>query len=148
MSSSPKLFDRLHEEFRRRHYSYETEKSYVHWIKEFIKFHNMTPPRELGYEAVETFLSHLAVHKKVAASTQNQAFSALIFLYREVYQRDTDWNLDALRARSTRYVPTVLTREETLSILNCMSGMPKLVAQVLYGSGLRLREGLNPHCAL
>ena len=143
MSSSPKLFERLHEEFRRRHYSYETEKSYVHWIKEFIKFHNMTPPRELGYEAVEIFLSHLAVHKKVAASTQNQAFSALIFLYREVYQRDTDWNLNALRARSTRYVPTVLTREETLSILNCMSGMPKLVAQVLYGSGLRLREGLN-----
>lgn len=143
MSSSPKLFDRLHEEFRRRHYSYETEKSYVHWIKEFIKFHNMTPPRELGYEAVEAFLSHLAVHKKVAASTQNQAFSALIFLYREVYHRDTDWNLDALRARSTRYVPTVLTREEALSILNCMDGMPKLVAQVLYGSGLRLREGLN-----
>lgn len=143
MSTSPKLFDRLHEEFRRRHYSYETEKSYIHWIKEFIRFHNMTPPRDLGAEAIEAFLTHLAIHKRVAASTQNQAFSALIFLYREVYQLDTDWNLDALRARTTRYVPTVLSREETIAVLNQMSGVAKLVAQVLYGSGLRLREGLN-----
>jgi integron integrase len=142
MSTPPKLFDRLHEEFR-RHYSYETEKSYVHWIKEFIRFHNMAPPRSLGAEAVEAFLTHLAVHKQVAASTQNQAFSALIFLYREVYQLDTDWNLAALRARTTRYVPTVLSREEVVAILNQMDGVAKLVAQVLYGSGLRLREGLS-----
>ncbi len=143
MSKPPKLFDRLHEEFRRRHYSYETEKSYIHWIREFIRFHNMASPRDLGAEAVEAFLTHLAVHKHVAASTQNQAFSALIFLYREVYQVDTDWNLDAMRARTTRYVPTVLSREETLSILNQMNGVARLVAQILYGSGLRLREGLN-----
>ena len=143
MSFPPKLFDRLHEEFRRRHYSYATEKSYIHWIKEFIQFHNMTPPRDLGREAVETFLTHLAIDKRVAAPTQNQAFSALIFLYREVYRLDTDWNLDALRARTTRYIPTVLTREETLAILHQMNGMPKLIAQILYGSGLRLREGLN-----
>ncbi|UIE36656.1 phage integrase N-terminal SAM-like domain-containing protein [Leptodesmis sichuanensis] len=83
MSTSPKLFDRLHEEFRRRHYSYETEKSYIHWIKEFIRFHSMTPPRDLGAEAIAVFLTHLAIHKRVAASTQNQAFSALIFLYRD-----------------------------------------------------------------
>ncbi len=121
-STPPKLFDRLHEEFRRRHYSYETEKSYIHWIKEFIRFHNMTPPRDLGAEAIEAFLTYLAIHKRVAASTQNQAFSALIFLYREVYQLDTDWNLDALRARTTRYVPTVLSREETIAVLNQMSG--------------------------
>ncbi|PSB17501.1 integron integrase [Phormidesmis priestleyi ULC007] len=143
MSTSPKLFERLHEEFRRRHYAYETEKSYTRWIKEFIQFHHMTPPRDLGREAVEAFLTHLAVNQRVAASTQNQAFSALIFLYRDVYQRDTDWNLDALRARTTRYVPTVLSREETFAILNQMSGVPKLIVQVLYGSGLRLRESLN-----
>ena len=143
MSTPPKLFDRLHEEFRRRHYAYETEKSYVHWIKEFIRFHNMVSPRDLGAEAIETFLTHLAVHKQVAASTQNQAFSALIFLYREVYQVDTNWNLGALRARTTRYIPTVLSREETVTVLNHMSGVAKLVAQVLYGSGLRLRESLN-----
>jgi integron integrase len=143
MASPPKLFERLHEEFRRRHYSYETEKSYTYWIKEFIRFHQMTPPRDLDEAAVEVFLTHLAVDKRVAASTQNQAFSALIFLYREVYRRDTDWDLNALRARTTRYVPTVLTRGETLAILDHMSGVPKLVAQMLYGSGLRLREGLN-----
>ncbi|MDX2243024.1 MAG: integron integrase [Leptolyngbyaceae cyanobacterium bins.302] len=143
MSTPPKLFDRLHEEFRRRHYSIETEKSYVHWIKEFIRFHDMTPPRDLGVEAIEAFLTHLAIHRRVAASTQNQAFSALIFLYREVYQVDTNWNLDALRARRTRYVPTVLSREETVAVLNQMQGAPKLIAQTLYGSGLRLRESLN-----
>ena len=143
MPPSPKLFERLHEEFRRRHYSYQTEKSYIHWIKAFIQFHNMTPPRDLGREAVEAFLTHLAVDKRVAASTQNQAFSALIFLYREVYRFDTDWHLDAMRARTTRYVPTVLTREETVAVLNQMNGIPKLIAQVLYGSGLRLQEGLN-----
>lgn len=143
MDSSPKLFDRLHEEFRRRHYSYETEKSYLYWIKEFIRFHHMTPPRELGREAVEAFLTHLAVDKQVAASTQNQAFSALIFLYRDVYQFNTDWNLNALRARTTRYVPTVLSRDEVFAIFSHMSGVPKLIVQVLYGSGLRLRESLN-----
>ena len=143
MNSSPKLFDRLHEEFRRRHYSYETEKSYLYWIKEFIRFHHMTPPRELGREAVEAFLTHLAVDKQVAASTQNQAFSALIFLYRDVYQFNTDWNLNALRARTTRYVPTVLSRDEVFAIFSHMSGVPKLIVQVLYGSGLRLRESLN-----
>ena len=143
MDSSPKLFDRLHEEFRRRHYSYETEKSYLYWIKEFIRFHHMTPPRELGREAVEAFLTYLAVDKQVAASTQNQAFSALIFLYRDVYQFNTDWNLNALRARTTRYVPTVLSRDEVFAIFSHMSGVPKLIVQVLYGSGLRLRESLN-----
>lgn len=143
MSTSPKLFDRLHEEFRRRHYSVETEKSYVHWIKEFIRFHNMTPPRDLGVEAIEAFLTYLAIHRQVAALTQNQAFSALIFLYRGVYRIETDWNLDALRARTTRYVPTVLSREETVAVLNQMQGVPKLIVQILYGSGLRLREGLN-----
>jgi site-specific recombinase XerD len=90
MSPLPELFERLHEEFRRHHYSYQTEKSYIHWIKAFIQSHNMTPPRDLGREAVEAFLTHLAVDKRVAASTQNQAFSALIFLYREVYRFDTD----------------------------------------------------------
>ena len=117
MSVPPKLFDRLHEEFRRRHYAYETEKSYIHWIKEFIRFHNMASPRHLGAEAVEAFLTHLAVQRHVAASTQNQAFSALIFLYRELYQMDTNWNLDALRARTTRYIPTVCLVKKRLRCL-------------------------------
>jgi Phage integrase, N-terminal SAM-like domain len=101
MDAATKLFDRLPEELRLRHYSDETEKSYIHWIKEFIRFHHLTPPRDLGRAAVASFLTHLAVHQRVAASTQNQALSSLIFLDRDVDQRDTDWHLNALRARTT-----------------------------------------------
>lgn len=93
MNSQPRLFDQVRDVLRRRHYSYQTEKSYIQWIKRFVVFHNMRPPRDMGAPEVEAFLTHLAVDQKVAPSTQNQAFSALVFLYREVYQRDTNWNL-------------------------------------------------------
>lgn len=143
MSSQPKLFDQIRDVMRRRHYAYKTEKSYILWIKQFIVYHNMKPPREMGASEVEDFLTHLAVNQKVAPSTQNQALSALIFLYREVYQRDTAWNLNAERAAPTRYLPTVLTPEEIQSILNRLSGVHQLLAKVLYGGGLRLNEGLR-----
>jgi integron integrase len=143
MSTQPKLFDQIRDVMRRRHYAYKTEKSYMLWIKQFIRYHNMKPPREMGAVEVEDFLTHLAVDQKVAPSTQNQALSALIFLYREVYQRNTDWNLNAERAAPTRYLPTILTLEEVQSILNRLSGVHQLVAKVLYGSGLRLNEGLR-----
>jgi len=96
----------------------------------------MKSPREMGASEVEAFLTYLAVDQKVAPSTQNQAFSALIFLYREVYQRDTNWNLNAERAAPTRYLPTVLTLEEVQSFLKLLSGVYQLTAKVLYGSGL------------
>jgi integron integrase len=137
------LLDRVREVLRRKHYSYKTEKSYIHWIKRFIAFHKMRLPRDMGAPEVEEFLTHLAVDQQVAASTQNQALSALIFLYRDVYQRDTDWHLDAQRARSKRYLPTVLTVEEVQRVLNRLEGVHQLVANVLYGSGLRLSEGLR-----
>jgi integron integrase len=143
MSPQLKLLDQVRNVMRRRHYSYQTEKSYLNWIKRFIAFHHMKPPREMGAPEVEAFLTYLAVHQTVAPSTQNQALSALVFLYREVYQRDTDWQLDAVRARPTRYLPTVLTPEEAIAILNCISGVYQLITKVLYGSGLRLSESLN-----
>jgi integron integrase len=143
MNPSSKLFDRVQDVLRRRHYSYQTEKSYIQWIKRFVAFHQMKSPREMGASEVEAFLTYLAVDQKVAPSTQNQAFSALIFLYREVYQRDTNWNLNAERAAPTRYLPTVLTLEEVQSVLKLLSGVYQLTAKVLYGSGLRLSEGLN-----
>jgi len=143
MSPQPKLLDKVRDVLRRRHYSYKTEKSYIHWIKHFIAFHGMIPPREMGAEEVEAFLTHLAVEQKVAPSTQNQALSALVFLYWEVYQWDTDWNLNAERATPTRYLPTVLTPEEVQSILKQIPGVYQLVAKVLYGGGLRLSEGLK-----
>jgi len=143
MTSQPKLFDQVRAVLRRRHYAYKTEKSYIHWIKHFIAYHQMKPPREMGAAEVEAFLTHLAVDQKVAPSTQNQALSALIFLYREVYQRDTNWKLDAERATPHRYLPTVLTQEEVQQVIRSISGVYQLVAKVLYGSGLRLNEGLR-----
>lgn len=143
MASSPKLFDQVRQVLRVRHYAYETEKSYIHWIKRFIAFHHMKPPREMGAAEVEAFLTYLAVDLKVAPSTQNQALSALIFLYREVYGQDTDWGLNAVRARPTRYLPTVLSLEEVQAVLRHLSGVYLLVAKLLYGSGLRLSEGLK-----
>jgi integron integrase len=103
----------------------------------------MKSPRDMGAPEVEAVLTHLAIGRKVAPSTQNQAFSALMFLYREVYQRDTNWNLDAERATPTSYLPTVLTLEEVQSILKLILGVYQLIAKVLYGSGLRLSEGLK-----
>jgi integron integrase len=143
MSTQPRLLDQVRDVLRRRHYSYKTEKSYIHWIKHFVTFHNMKSPREMGAAEVEAFLTHLAVDLRVAPSTQNQAFSALIFLYREVYKFDTDWGLNAERAKETRYLPTVLTVEETQSVLKGIPSIYQLVAKVLYGSGLRLSEGLS-----
>lgn len=143
MSSQPKLFDQIRSVLRRRHYSYKTEKSYIYWVRQFVAFHGMKSPREMGAAEVEAFLTHLAVHQQVAPSTQNQAFSALLFLYREVYQRDTNWNLDAEQAMPKRYLPTVLTQAEVQAILQNISGVYQLVVKVLYGSGLRLSEGLR-----
>jgi integron integrase len=143
MTAPPKLLDKVREVLRRRHYSYQTEKSYIQWIKRFIAFHGMKPPREMGALEVEAFLTYLAVEQKVAPATQNQALSALVFLYREVYQQDTDWNLDAERARAKRYLPTVLTIEEVQHVLNHLEGTHQRVAKLLYGSGLRLSEGLQ-----
>jgi integron integrase len=143
MTAPPKLLDKVREVLRRRHYSYQTEKSYIQWIKRFIAFHGMKPPREMGALEVEAFLTHLAVEQKVAPATQNQALSALVFLYREVYQQDTDWNLDAKRARSKRYLPTVLTIAEVQHVLHHLEGTHQLLAKLLYGSGLRLSEGLQ-----
>jgi integron integrase len=143
MSPQPKLLDQVRDVLRRRHYSYKTEKSYIHWIKHFVAFNGMRSPREMGAPEVEAFLTHLAVEQNVAPSTQNQALSALVFLYREVYQWDTDWNLNAERAKPTRYLPTVLTPKEVQNVLKLLPDVYQLVAKVLYGSGLRLSEGLK-----
>lgn len=142
-SNPPKLLEEVRDVLRRRHYSYQTEKTYIYWIKRFIAFHHMKPPRDMGASEVEAFLTHLAVDQNVAPSTQNQALSALIFLYRDVYQWDTNWGLNAERATPTRYLPTVLTPDEARRILNALPGVYQLVAKVLYGSGLRLSEGLR-----
>src|SRR5262249_61604534 len=125
---------------RTRHYSRRTEKAYVHWIKRYIFFHDKRHPAEMGAAEVTAFLTSLAVQGKVAASTQNQALSALLFLYREVLGIELPWLDDVVRAKRPVHLPVVLTREEVRAVLLRLDGVPRLMAVLLYGAGLRLLE--------
>jgi len=138
-----KLLEQVRDTMRLRHYSYRTEVSYVDWIRRYILFHNKRHPRDMGVVEIEAFLTHLAVDGRVAASTQNQAFSAVLFLYRSVLEIEVEQPIQALRARESRYLPTVLTPEEVRTVIEQLGGVYQLVVQLLYGSGLRLREALN-----
>jgi integron integrase len=141
--TQPKLLEIVRAVIRGKHYSRRTEQSYVDWIKRYIRFHNTQHPRELGPDHISAFLTHLAVDLDVAASTQNQARSALLFLYREVLGILIDAPQDVIAAKMPRRLPTVLTREEVRAVLAQMSGDYRLMAQLLYGSGLRLMECLR-----
>jgi integron integrase len=137
-----KLLDQVRDAIRLKHYSYRTEQAYVGWIKRYIYFHNVHHPSEMGAPEVEAFLTHLAVKENVAASTQNQALGALLFLYREVLHQDLG-PVDALRAKRPKRLPTVLTKDETLRLIGCLSGTHQLMAKLIYGSGIRLMECLR-----
>ena len=139
----PKLLDRVRLEARRRHLSHRTEQSYVAWVRRFVLFHDKRHPREMGETEVVGFLSHLAVEDGVSASTQNQALSALVFLYRHVLGRELEGLDDAARARRTRPLPVVLSREEVRAVLSELQGTHRLLVTLLYGGGLRLVEGLR-----
>ncbi|MER3545793.1 MAG: integron integrase [Chloroflexota bacterium] len=136
---SPKLLDQVRQALRVKHYSIRTEEAYLHWIRRYILFHDKRHPAEMGAPEVQAFLTHLAVTENVAASTQNQALSALLFLYREVLHQDLG-PINALRAQKPKHLPTVLTREEVRQVIAQMSGTHRLMAQLLYGAGLRLME--------
>jgi integron integrase len=135
--------DQVRSALRSRHYSIRTERTYVDWIKRFLRFHNVRHPREMGETEINQFLTHLAVERNVGGSTQNQALSALLFLYRTVLDRDLPYVDDIIRARRSRRLPTVLHPEEVRRILAEMRGVSRLVACVLYGTGLRLMECLR-----
>lgn len=134
-----KLLDQVRDKIRLLHYSYKTEQAYVEWIKRFIFFHNKRHPSEMGALELEKFLTHLAIVRHVSASTQNQALHAVLFLYREVLHQDIG-PVNALRAKKTVHIPTVLTHTEAMSVIMRMSGMYRIIGQILYGSGLRLME--------
>jgi len=138
-----KLLDQVRDVIRLKHYSIRTEKAYVSWIRRFILFHNKRHPKEMGSREIEAFLTHLAVNKHVAASTQNQAFNALLFLYREVLKIQLDDSINAVRAKTPKRLPTILTKEEVRCVIDAMSDNHKLMAKLLYGSGLRLMECLR-----
>jgi integron integrase len=139
----PGLIQRYREELQVRHYARRTVSSYEHWLRRFLRFHQMRHPREMGEAEINAFLSHLATEEQVSASTQNQALAALLFLYRTVLCGDVG-NLDGvIRARRRPRLPVVLTVSEVRAVLVQMDGAEALVAQLLYGSGLRLMEALR-----
>lgn len=139
----PRLLQQVREKIRYKHYSIRTESSYVDWIKRFIFFHDRRHPRDMGAPEIERFLTHLAVEGKVAASTQNQAKSALLFLYREVLGIQLPWLDDIESAKTPKRLPVVLTKEEVLAILLQMEGRQQLIGRLLYGTGMRILECLR-----
>jgi len=136
----PRLLDQVREAIRTRHYSRRTEESYVAWIRRFIIFHGKRHPKEMGEAEIAAFLSGLAVESKVSASTQNQALCAILFLYREVLKLDLCRLEDVVRAKISRRLPVVLTRDEVGIVLEQLCGTVRLMTTLLYGSGLRLLE--------
>src|SRR4051812_9622541 len=135
-SSQPKLLDLVRQMIRSKHYSRRTEETYIDWITRYVRFHKMRHPRELSSADMTAFLTHLAVELDVAAATQNQARSALLFLYRDVLGLAIDAPQNVVVAKMPRRLPTVLTRDEVRAVLGRMSGEHRLMAQLLYGSGL------------
>ena len=142
-AAQPRLIDQLRQALRARHYSPRTEQAYRHWVKRYVLFHNVRHPGEMAEPEVNAFLTHLAVKEKVSASTQNQALSALLFLYRHVLARDLGDLGDVIRARKPARLPVVMTRDEVKAVLTGLSGDKWLMASLMYGAGLRLSECLG-----
>jgi integron integrase len=144
MQVKKKLLDLVREKIQFKHYSYSTEKTYVHWIKHYILFHSKKHPLEMGKTEIEEYLTKLATKDNVAPTTQNQAFSALLFLYKEVLGIDmSEWNIQALRAQERKHIPVVLTKEEVKTVLQNVSKEYSLLVHLMYGCGLRMNEALS-----
>ena len=136
----PRFLEQVANACRVKHLAYRTEQSYVSWVKRFILFHNKRHPRDMGPVEVRAFLTHLAVNRRVSASTQNQALNAIVFMYREVVRRDPGEFGEVARAKRPRRLPTVLTKDEVKRVLTHLEGTYGLMARLLYGTGMRLME--------
>jgi len=140
-SAAPRLLYQMRgKQLRSLHYSYRTEQAYIPWVRRFILFSGKRHPREMGKPEVEKFLTHLAVDRNVASSTQNQALSAILFLYQKVLGIELDWLDDVVRAKMPEKLPVVLTQEEVGQLFGCLAGRNWLAASLMYGSGLRVVE--------
>jgi len=142
-ANKPRLLEQLRQALRSRHYSRRTEQTYCQWVKRFVYFHKVRHPAEMGEPEINAFLTHLAVKERVSASTQNQALSAILFLYRHVLNRKIGDLGEVIRARKPRHLPVVMTREEVKLVLGHLKGDRWLMANLMYGAGLRLRECLR-----
>ncbi len=142
-NQKPKLLDQVRDELRVRHYSLRTEKSYTSWIKRFILFHNKRHPNEMGADEIRAYINHLAVKEHVSSSTQNQAFQAILFLYKNVLKKEVGWINEIEKVARTKHIPVVFSKAEATLVLENMSGVLQLIASLLYGGGLRLNECLR-----
>ena len=142
-TKTKKLLDQVRDAVRLKHYAYRTEQSYVDWVRRYILFHNKTHPKDMGENEVQEFLTYLASERKVSASTQNQALSALIFLYRNVLHKELDLQTRLITAKRSTHLPTVLTPTEVHNILQYVKDTAGLITSLLYGSGMRLQECLR-----
>lgn len=140
---SPKILDQMREVLRYHHYAIRTEEAYVTWVYRFMQFHQMRHPKEMGKQEIEQFLSDLALNRKVAASTQQQAMNALLFLYKEILDRPIAETLAPIKSKKPKRLPTVLSRAEVGRLLNAMEGTHQLLTKLLYSSGLRLIEAVR-----
>jgi len=140
---APRLLDQVRERIRYKHYSYRTEQAYVYWVRFFVRWHQLRHPREMGAAEVEAFLAYLANERKVAVSTHTQALSALLFLYREVLGINLPWLKEIGRPKARPRVPVVLSRDEVKTLLGHLDGLERKLAQLLYGTGMRLMEALR-----
>jgi len=136
-----KLLDVARDALRTRHYAYRTEKTYIHWIRQYVRFVSPVHPREAGADGMKKFLTHLAVKKQVSATTQNQALAALLFLYK-LYEIEIG-NLDIVRAKKSTWLPTVLTHDESMRVIEQLNGQYRIMTELMYGGGLRLLECLR-----
>ncbi|MEA3522366.1 MAG: integron integrase [Campylobacterota bacterium] len=144
MEVKKKLLDLVRDKIRFKHYSYSTEKTYIHWIKHYILFHNKKHPVDMGKSEIESYLTNLAVKNKVSPTTQNQAFSAILFLYKEVLGVDmSEWNIQAFRSQERKHIPVVLTKDEVKKVLQNIPIDYSVVVHLMYGCGLRMNEALN-----
>jgi len=143
LASSPKLLDQVRTEIRVRHYSYRTEQAYIMWIKHYIRFHSIQHPLSLDESSVSAFLTHLAIKRRVAPGTQNQALNALVFLYRHVLKRPLEDISQVKRATGRQKLPIVLNQSEVRTLLSHLQYPHWLLAALMYGSGLRLMEALR-----
>lgn len=143
LPQSPRLLDQLREALRYKHYSLRTEEAYLYWVRFFVRWHQVRHPREMGAAEVQQFLSMLTTQRNVSVSTNNQALSALLFLYREVLGVQLPWLNEVQRPTRPRRIPSVLTVAEVAALLGVMTGVELLLAKLLYGTGMRLNEGLR-----
>jgi integron integrase len=137
------LINRVRSVIRRKHYSHRTEDTYVSWVRRYLEFHNWRQPSEMGRAEIEEYLTYLAVKTRVAAATQNLAFNAILFLYREVLETPIEDRIDAIRAKKPKRLPVVMTTAEVARLLSALSGQTRLMGKIMYGSGLRLIEVLR-----